>query len=594
MIELLKPYEAFEKKGFSLRELSKLINEQLRSSGAENPTAENKELFFDLVAFKLHEKSDLWNKHYGPEFRGTNNDGTYIEIPPREAINEESITYWERRIDEIQNPILKARYSGLVWEFKKEVSGERPEISICIKHIESIILVANGDYSNDTITTAEQLMRAVNLAFTINNLPLAKDAFNALIDCEDKHGIDDKPGLWGFSMDLMLANKKLRNDASQVEKVVCQMEARFQRLVGTYKTDPSSVRVRPIKLAGIHLCKYYHSLRSLDKVKDTIDEINTIYNTEMERAKNSFQSISHIEELMELYKFYGYNEDYQRLLVQLRSVSPEVNKLMTSIKTEFTIEREKFDKYNQYFIQATLEETLLSIPRGNIPPLSDLRVRIKDLQEKNFISLMMPQAVIDKKGRTLCTIGGIREDPEGHLYLRFRQEIPYQNLFYSHLIDELKTSHELSTDALLGHISNSPLFQVDRIEIFRRSFDAFLTGDYVIFLHLMIPQIEECCRLIMELNEENVLKDGRSKKSYHLKTFDEVLRSESLKQVFTEDQLFYLRAIYTDPRGFNLRNDVCHGMSGFSDFNGLHANLVFNTVLLLCLIRGVSGSENIG
>src|SRR5690606_950414 len=168
----------------------------------------------------LHEKSDLWNKYYGPEFRGINKDGTYIDIPSREEINEESITYWERRIDEVQNPILKARYSGLVWEFKKEVSGERPEISICIKHIESIILVANGDYSNNTITTAEQLMRAVNLALTINNLALAKDAFDTLIDYEDKHGIDDKPGLWGFSMTLLLANKKLREDSSQVEKVV--------------------------------------------------------------------------------------------------------------------------------------------------------------------------------------------------------------------------------------------------------------------------------------------------------------------------------------------------------------------------------------
>jgi len=590
MIELLKPYEAFEKKGFSLRELSKVINEKLKSSEAENLTAENKELFLEFVASRLHEKSDLWNKYYGPEFRGINKDGTYIDIPSREEINEESITYWERRIDEVQNPILKARYSGLVWEFKKEVSGERPEISICIKHIESIILVANGDYSNNTITTAEQLMRAVNLALTINNLALAKDAFDTLIDYEDKHGIDDKPGLWGFSMTLLLANKKLREDSSQVEKVVSQMEARFQRLVSTYKSDPSSVRARPIKLAGVHLCQYYHSLRSLDKVKDTIDEINTIYNTEIQRTKNSFQTISYIEELMELYKFYGFNEDYRRLLVQLRSVSSEVNKLMTPIRTEFTIEREKFDKYNQYFIGATLEETLLRIPTGNIPVLSDLRIRIKDLQEKNFISLMMPQAVVDKKGRTLCTIGGIREDPEGHLYLRFRQEMPYQNLFYSHLIDELKSSHKLSTEALISHISGCPLFQVDRLEIFRRSFDAFLADDNLIFLHLMVPQIEECCRLIMELNGENVLKEGKSKKSYHLKTFDNVLQSESLKQVFTEDQLFYLRAIYTDPRGFNLRNDICHGMSDFSNFNGFHANLVFNTVLLLCLIRNVSGS----
>lgn len=144
------------------------------------------------MAFKLHERSKLWAKYYGPEFRGTNDDGTYVDIPPREAINEASIKYWERRIDEIENPVLKARYSGVVWEFKKEACGDRPDISVCVKHIESIILIANGDYSKDTRTTAEQLVRAVNLALTINNLPLANDAFNALIDYEAKHGIDNR------------------------------------------------------------------------------------------------------------------------------------------------------------------------------------------------------------------------------------------------------------------------------------------------------------------------------------------------------------------------------------------------------------------
>src|SRR5690606_30333303 len=132
MTDILKPYEVFEKKCFSLRELAKLINEHLRSLESENPATENKDLFFELVAFKLHEKSDLWGKYYGPEFRGTNEDGTHLDVPPIDAINIESIKYWESRIDEVENPILRARYSGIVWEFKHEISGERLDICECI------------------------------------------------------------------------------------------------------------------------------------------------------------------------------------------------------------------------------------------------------------------------------------------------------------------------------------------------------------------------------------------------------------------------------------------------------------------------------
>ena len=53
-----------------------------------------------------------------------NNTGEFIEYPDRELITPEIISYWETRINNAKNCILKARYAGLVWDFKAAYTGE--------------------------------------------------------------------------------------------------------------------------------------------------------------------------------------------------------------------------------------------------------------------------------------------------------------------------------------------------------------------------------------------------------------------------------------------------------------------------------------
>ncbi|MGB0789569.1 MAG: DUF4209 domain-containing protein, partial [Marinirhabdus sp.] len=40
---------------------------------------------------------------------------------------------------------------------------------------------------------------------------------------------------------------------------------------------------------------------------------------------------------------------------------------------------------------------------------------------------------------------------------------------------------------------------------------------------------------------------------FQLKTFDDILRDEIVKQVLGEDIQIYLRVLFTDQRGWNLR-----------------------------------------
>ena len=53
-----------------------------------------------------------------------------------------------------------------------------------------------------------------------------------------------------------------------------------------------------------------------------------------------------------------------------------------------------------------------------------------------------------------------------------------------------------------------------------------------------------------------------------------------------EDKLWYfLKALYVDNRGLNLRNVMSHGIAEYEAFNKLNAALVVQSVVLLSIVR---------
>lgn len=72
---------------------------------------------------------------------------------------------------------------------------------------------------------------------------------------------------------------------------------------------------------------------------------------------------------------------------------------------------------------------------------------------------------------------------------------------------------------------------------------------------------------------------------FQLRTFDDLLRDDIVARCFGEDLTFYIRILLTDQRGWNIRNDVCHGISQLDAFNYSVADKVMHVMLCLSLAR---------
>ena len=178
----------------------------------------------------------------------------------------------------------------------------------------------------------------------------------------------------------------------------------------------------------------------------------------------------------------------------------------------------------------------------------------------------------------------MEQDLEGHIISRVSQNLGLSALFLRIALQEAVTKKGLGKSEILDFLDKTPIINKDRFQIIDKGLDAYFKNDYLVFIHLIIPQIEEAIRNIVELAGGNVLKRSRGG-GFHLRTFDEILRDDIIKNALGEDFTNYFKVLFTDQRGWNLRNYVCHGMASPNIFNSQSADRILHSLICLGLIH---------
>jgi len=191
---------------------------------------------------------------------------------------------------------------------------------------------------------------------------------------------------------------------------------------------------------------------------------------------------------------------------------------------------------------------------------------------------------MDAEGRPVATVGSQEEDIDGHIVLQISQNMQISSIFLRETLNTLIDKFKLTTEKIIDYLYESPIFDERRKEFLIEGIEAYLKGNYVVSLHILIPQIEAIIRNLSEKVGIPILKPSRTG-GFFYRTLDELLREKGIIKVLSEDMCLYFRVLLTDPRGWNLRNEVCHGISGPERFNQISADRIFHALLCLALVK---------
>lgn len=291
-----------------------------------------------------------------------------------------------------------------------------------------------------------------------------------------------------------------------------------------------------------------------------------------------------LEQLYHLYLQHGLKSEADRISTKLRELSKQAKSEFKEIKTLVEVPKDELKKYIEWLTDGDLNTVLMKVAVNYFPRKDEVIKQLQDLSKRAPLQFLFTHKIVDVDGRPIATIGPLEEDMDGHIVMQISQNMQISSFFLRETLDALIKKFNLTSAEVINYLYESPIFNEERKEIFVKGIEAFLNGDFIVSLHILIPQIEAIIRNLAEKIGIPILKPSQSG-GFFYKTLDDLLREKRIIEVLDEDMCLYFRVLLTDPRGWNLRNDICHGISKFEHFNQMVADRIFHVLICLALVK---------
>lgn len=552
---------------------------------------------FDSAPFQLINESDVYNKiqvKIGPdkteftteesaELIAFHSPATYgNDFRFLQKITPEMIEYWEERSANVKHPLLIARYSGLVHEYSFAVRKVKPNHEISRKHVNALIDQVNKKLYSVPIYAKNKICRSLEIAIKMNDKNSIEKSKEAMIKVEKEIAINDKPGLWGFSYDLLIAGSKKIANVEEENKIIDELEA---RLVALIKIDSWAMECVVERLTS-----YYFKNKKYYEIKRVLFALEETYEFAMQKVA-IIQQVDFLEKLFKFYKRFEIREEALRILIRLRSLSKEANKEFRKISSSLDIPRWKMENFADLILDGNdTEKIFIRIVEYNTPSIEEVRKELLRQTKQSPIQSLFARSILDSKGRKIANVGTFSENPDDHLILHFSYSIRIGTIFLDFVFKEGFKREIFTTHEIIKFLAKSCIIEPARIVIFNKGIEAYFNDEYIIAIHLLIPQFEQAIRNLIEMNGGSILveKDG----VFKLKTFEHILSDSIVKEVFGDDKVMYFKVLFTDNKGWNLRNDFAHGLLDIEHFNKQNVERIIHAVLCLGIVRLNNDSKN--
>lgn len=582
--EIWMCYDVKEKKHFLSHDISMAIN----SLPKDNFEAEI--CRYEAIAFEFAENCNdkKWGVYYGPQWTLAKKDtGEEMYVPDIKDVTEDMVEYWEQRANEVQNPMLKMRYTGLVLEFKKKLFNKESDYrSIKLAHVQALLDVVDGDYCQYETVAFDYAERALCLSIGFRNKDLQKKSVEVYYNAHQRHrGNDLQPGMWGRIFQSLIKHRAYFT-AYEADLLEEQLE-RYERLrllaqENGGRTDQySHVLSDQVDL----LADYYHSIGDIGKIEPLLDKMLVSIKMSIP-LRGGMWGQGMIQQLQSRYRKYGFDSRANQLYVELGDLGREtLNELKT---TEYSVplDKERIDAYLKEALEGTDGEVLLYFIVQFLPRIDEEKKRLKEKAEQSPLLDMISTITIDSSGNTISRVGIGKDAERQKLYFSMYENMRFTTPLMHLHITKMKEAEKMTTESMMQLIEGSELISDDHREIVRRGFDAYMAEDYLVCCHLLVPQLEAAIRRMFALNGANIMRAKKNpEEGNEYISLDSLLASDEAIKYMGEDIANYFRNVLTDQYGWNIRNQVSHGLLATDNFNFGMADRVVHAFLMLGVFK---------
>ncbi|MCS6287332.1 MAG: DUF4209 domain-containing protein [Nitrospira sp.] len=539
---------------------------------------ENSGAWSEILAFSLipdRRGSGPWGTYFGPMGSGTKTDGSTLYFPDINDAAPEVIDHWAARAKTVIHPVLKARYADLVWDLSRNISKTNPDANMARIAIDAYLTSIRNNLRTSTHGKFDTAVRALNLAIMIGDTARIDAARNTLLALH-RQVLVERDGLWWIAFDRLIEEKRARLTDEEKDELIAGLEGVVARCSDT--SEPKAFDPHFTESAAKRLIQYYNRTGKHSDAR----RLHSIIARSFEHFAslgNAMLAASVLQTATNAFHSAGLKDDARRVRVVMEQKIAQSHELLKPISVERTITREDMERFLSEIVVPDAGTTLVRIASEFLNRKAALEEQLKRLSEEAPLMATMPHSIMADH-HVAAKVGSVEDDLSGRLIQHAAQSIALGDIYLDAALERAKEKHTLTPHHFVSWAARTGLFE--NLSLLLEGVKAWYEEDWVKTVHVLVPQIELGLRNIVAALGKPITKPHPTVPGVGVAIgMGDILYSKEIVAALGEDLTLHFLAIYADPRGFNLRNDLAHGLLGSSQINRGQTVRLIHTLLVL-------------
>jgi len=555
-----------------------------------NPTdSENLGAWAEVLAFSLmgnERRTSPWKTYFGPVTSGTSQDGGSFCSPDIVDTPAEVLQHWTQRAKSTNHPVLKARYADLAWDMSRAISKTDPDPEMARIAVGAYLASVEANVRPDAHDRFRAALRALDLAEMIRDPAKVELAKNALLELH-REAVASDSGLWWIAVDRLMNDKHIGIADAERDQLIGDLEGIVSRRSST--SDPAVFDPHATESAAQRLIKYYWKVGKGDDAKRLHGIVARTFE-HFASLGDAMIASSVLQTAVNAYQDAGLRKDSKRVRIAMEEKIAESLEQMVPIVVERSISKDDMENFLQSVMTPNLSGTFTRIAAEFLQSRSELEKLVaKSLQQAPLMATISQSIIADN--HVAARIGSVLDDPLGRL---IRQSADVTGLSDSWLIEALDRAievHGVTPAHFATWAARSGLFE--NLTLLKEGITAWYDKDFVKTVHVLVPQVETGLRGIVSKLGKPVTKPHSTCAGISVAIgMGDILYSKEITDALGPDLTLYFLSMYSDPRGFNLRNSVAHGLLEADQIRLPLASRVVHTLLILGIWEQLSKARS--
>jgi lysyl-tRNA synthetase class 1 len=286
-----------------------------------------------------------------------------------------------------------------------------------------------------------------------------------------------------------------------------------------------------------------------------------------------------LQTTMDRYRAAGMPDESRRVRILMQAKIGEANAEMVPVGTEIKISFDDIEKFVNAVIVDDLGKSFVNIAREFLLRRKNLEETVQKSVEQAPLMAHIPQQIM-ADDFVAAKIGSVEDDPFERLFHQAKFSFGFSGVWLHETFARLLEKHDVQPEHFVGWANRHGLFEDMRLLL--EGVRAWYQDDFAKTTHILIPQIEVALRSIAAQAGLPVTKALPKVAGTSVAIgMGDILYTTAVIDLLGPDITLHLQALFADPRGLNLRNEMAHGLLGASAFDGHLARLLIHCLLVL-------------